>query len=224
MSMRGVTEKRGRGPGKMNATPWSEQFRWREKVHQQYPEVWDLRIVRKRLPFILKYLKDGEAVLDIGAYNRQLGDRLKRYYPKIRYKSLDIDPSYPHDYSSLEEVKEEFDMVLLFDVIEHLDMESGREMVTNIFKILRSGGRVILTTPNVYTPGRYWKDVSHLTPYHHEELGALFLGQRFESIELFRLFNAPFLRYVVKVYLFSPFFRFLTLDFTKSILLVARKV
>jgi SAM-dependent methyltransferase len=203
---------------------WGEQLHWREKVHQQYPEIWDLRIVRKRLPFILKYLKEGEAVLEIGAYNRELGGRIKKYYPRILYKSLDIDPSYRHDYTSLEEVKEKFDMVLLFEVIEHLDWERGAEMAARIFDILKAGGRVILTTPNIYTPGQYWKDVSHRTPYHYEELGGLFLGQRFGSIELFRLFNDPFVQYVMKVYLFSPVFRFLRIDFTKSILLVAIKV
>ena len=208
----------------MSSVHWGEQVRWREKVHQQYPEIWDLRIVRKRLPFILKYLKDGEAVLEIGAYNRDLESRIKKYYPHILYKSLDIDPSYQHDYTSLEEVKEEFDMVLLFEVIEHLDWESGREMVAKIFDFLKPGGRVILTTPDIYTPGQYWKDVSHRTPYHYEELGGLLLSQRFESMELFRLFNDPFLRYIVKVYLFSPVFRLLKIDFAKSILLVARKV
>lgn len=149
--------------------------------------------MRKRLPFILKYLKDGESVLEIGAYNRELGDRIKKYCPLILYKSLDIDSSYPHDYSSFEEVKGKFDMVLAFEVIEHLDGESGRKMVTKIFEILKPGGRVILTTPNIHTPGQYWKDVSHLTPYHYEELGGLFLSQRFELIDLFRYFNAPFL-------------------------------
>jgi SAM-dependent methyltransferase len=208
----------------MSAVHWGEQVQWREKVHQQYPEIWDLRIVRKRLPFILKYLREGESILEIGAYNRELGGRIKKYYPRILYKSLDIDPSYQHDYTSLEEVKEEFDMVLLFEVIEHWDWESGRKMVAGIFEILKPGGRVILTTPNIYTPGQYWKDVSHRTPYHYEELGGLFLSQRFESIELFRLFNASLLKYVMKVYLFSPIFHFLRIDFTKSILLVARKV
>jgi SAM-dependent methyltransferase len=208
----------------MNLIKWSEQLRLREKVHQQYPEIWDLKIVKKRLPIILRYLKDGEKVLEIGASDRGLEVRVKKYYPHAIYKSMDIDPSYPHDYSSFEEIRDTFDMVLLFEVIEHLDWESGREMVARIFDFLKPGGRVILTTPNIYTPGQYWKDVSHRTPYHYEELGGLFLSQRFESVELFRLFNAPLLRYVMKVYLFSPVFRFLKIDFTKSILLVARKV
>jgi SAM-dependent methyltransferase len=179
--------------------------------------------VRKRLPFILRYLKDGESVLEIGAYTRELEGRMKKYHPLLLYKSLDIDPSYQHDYISLEEIKEKFDMVLLFELIEHLDRKTGREMVARIFEILKPGGRVILTTPNIYTPGQYWKDVSHLTPYHYEELGGLFLSERFESVDLFRYFNASFVHYVMKVYLFSPFFRFLGIDFAKSILMMARK-
>jgi len=202
---------------------WGEQIQWREKVHQQYPDIWDMGIVKKRLPFILKYLKDGESVLEIGAHDRKLGDRIKKHFPHVLYKSLDIDPSYSHDYTSIDEVKEEFNMVLFFELIEHLDRGAGREMVARIFEILKPGGRVILTTPNIYTPGQYWKDVSHLTPYHYEELGGLFLSQQFESIDLFRYFNAPFLQYVMKVYLFSPVFRFLGIDFTKSILLMAKK-
>jgi SAM-dependent methyltransferase len=202
---------------------WGEQLHWRGKIHSQYPEIWDLRIVRKRLPFILRYLRDGESVLEIGAFDRSLGERLRRYYPRILYKSLDIDPSYQHDYTSFEEVREKFDMVLLFEVIEHLDWKGGREMVAKIFEILKPSGRVILTTPNVYTPGQYWKDVSHRTAYHYEELGGLFLSQQFEIVEICRLFNAPFLQFLIKTFLLLPIFRFLGIDFTKSILLVARK-
>lgn len=202
---------------------WSEQLLFREKVHQQYPDLWSLKIVRKRLPFILNYLNDGETILEIGAYNRELGERIKRHYPNIRYKSMDIDPTYSHDYSSLDEIRDLFDAILLFEVIEHLSLEKGRELARKICGLLKSGGRVILTTPNVYTPGQYWKDVSHETPYHYEELGGLFLSEGFESIEMYRLFSAPFLRYFFRVCLFSSLFRFLGIDFTKSILLVARK-
>lgn len=202
---------------------WSEQLGLRERVHQKYPEVWALEIVKKRLPIILKYLRDGEALLEVGASNRDLEGRIKKYYPKTLYKSLDIDPSYPHDYSSFEEIKENFDMILLFEVIEHLTLDEGKEMVRNIHLTLKPGGRLILTTPNVYTPGRYWKDVTHRTPYHYEELGGLLLCQDFEILEICRVFNGPLLSFLTKVYLFSPVFRFLGIDFTKSVLIVARK-
>jgi SAM-dependent methyltransferase len=203
---------------------WGEQFQWREKVHQQYHEIWDLRIVRKRLPFILSYLKDSETVLEIGAYNRKLGERIKKYYPHVLYKSMDIDPTYTHDYSSFGEIREKFDMVLLFEVIEHLDLEEGVEMITQIYQILNHGGRVIMSTPNIYTPGQYWKGVSHRTAYHYEELGGVLLSQQFKLVEICRLFNAPFLQFILKTCILFPLFRFFGIDFTKSILLVARKV
>jgi SAM-dependent methyltransferase len=202
---------------------WSERFDWREKVHEQYREVWDVKLVRKRLPYISSYIKDGESVLEIGASNRRLEKRLKAFHPQLRYKSMDIDPSYPHDYSSFEEIKETFDVILLFEVIEHIDLKGGGEMVARIYQILNPGGRVILSTPNIYTPGQYWKGVDHLTAYHYEELGALFLSQGFTIVDIRRVYNDPFLQYVMRVYLLAPFFRFLKIDFTKSILLVARK-
>ena len=202
---------------------WSERFDWREKVHEHYREVWDLKLVRKRLPYISSYIKDGESVLEIGASNRRLEKRLKAFHPQLRYKSMDIDPSYSHDYSSFEEIRETFDVVLLFEVIEHIDLKGGGEMVAKIYQILNPGGRVILSTPNIYTPGQYWMGVDHLTAYHYEELGALFLSQRFDIVDIRRVYNDPFVQYVMKVYLLTPLFRFLNIDYTKSILLVARK-
>ncbi len=202
---------------------WSEQFLLREKVHQRYPDLWHLKVVRKRVPFLLKHLKDGESVLEVGAFNRDLGEKMKIYLPRTTYKSMDIDPAYPHDYSSFDEIGEKFDMILLFEVIEHLGLEEGREMVKRVYQVLKPGGRVVLTTPNVFTPGRYWKDATHCTPYHYEELGGLLLGQEFELLEICRMFNAPFLEYLLKVYVFSSLFRFLGIDYTKSIMVVAQK-
>jgi len=202
---------------------WGEQLRWREKVHERYPNLWDLKIVRKRLPFVLKYLRDGEGVLEVGAFDRSMEGRLKQFRPQILYKSLDIDRTVRHDYTSLDEVHEKFDLVLLFELIEHLDGKNGREMIAKIFNVLSPGGRVIVTTPNVYTPGQYWKDASHLTPYHYEELGGMFLSERFELLEICRMFSAPMVQYAARVYLFGWVFHLLGIDFTKSIILAVRK-
>ncbi len=202
---------------------WSRQLVLRERVHQRYPEIWDLRIVRKRLPLILRYLREGESVLEVGAHHRELGERIRRHYREVRYKSLDIDPAFPHDYRSFDEISERFHMVLLFEVIEHLDFEEARTMVRRIHEVLEPGGRVVATTPNIYRPGQYWKDVSHRTAFHHAELGALFLGAGFEIVEMDRLFSEPWIGFFLKAYAFTFVFRFLGIDFAKSILLVARK-
>jgi len=202
---------------------WSERIRWREKVREQYHDLWDLKLVRKGIPYILSYLKDGERILDIGAFNRHMEGRIKKCLSHVVYKSLDIDPTYPHDYSSFEEIEEHFDMAFLFEVIEHMGLEEGRETVRNIYRLLNRGGRVILTTPNTFTPGQYWKDITHLTPYHYEELGALFLSEQFEIVEICRTLREPLLKFYLKGYILSPLFRFFGIDFSESILLVARK-
>jgi SAM-dependent methyltransferase len=203
---------------------WSERFRWRERVHEQYHDLWDLKLLRKRLPFTLSFLKDGEKVLDIGASNREVEGRIKKIYPNVVYKSLDIDPKYSHDYSSFEEIKETFDMVLLFEVIEHLGLDEGRELVKKIYQVLNPGGRVALTTPNVHTPGQYWKDATHLVSYHYEELGGLFLSEGFELVDIRRIFRGSYFKYYLKGYVLSFLFRFLGIDFSESILLVARRI
>ena len=117
---------------------WSERLRWREKVHERYHDLWDLKLVRKRLPLSLGYLKDGEKVLEIGASNRELEKRIQDRLPRVVYKSLDIDPAYRHDYSSFDEIREQFDLILLFEVIEHLSVEEGMEMVGRLPPILNS--------------------------------------------------------------------------------------
>ncbi len=202
---------------------WSERLRWREKVHQRYPDLWNLKLVRKGFPYLLGYLREGERVLDIGAFDRHLEADLRKHYPRMVYKSLDVDPTYPHDYSSFEEIRETFDIVFLTEVIEHLGLEEAREMVKKIYGILSQGGRVILTTPNMHTPGQFWKDITHLTPYYYEELGALFLSERFEIVEICRAFRRSLVKFYLKGYIFAFLFQFLGIDFSESIILVARK-
>jgi SAM-dependent methyltransferase len=202
---------------------WSERSQWRQKIHERYRDLWDLKLVRKKLPITLRYLKDGETVLEIGAFNRDLEVKIKKIYHRVVYKSMDIDPAYPHDYSSFKEIRETFDMVLLFEVIEHLGLEEGRAMVGSIYEILNHRGRVILTIPNINTPGQYWKDPTHMTPYYYEEIGGLLLSKHFEIVEIRRIFRKSLFKFYLIGYILAPVFRFLGLDFAQSILLVAKK-
>jgi hypothetical protein len=33
---------------------WSKLFEHRDKIHQRYPEIWDLKLLRKRFPYLLR--------------------------------------------------------------------------------------------------------------------------------------------------------------------------
>ena len=67
-------------------TSWSRLFEHRDRIHERYPEIWDLKILRKRFPLLLETVRDGERVLDIGASNRNLEGRLKRHLPGLVYR------------------------------------------------------------------------------------------------------------------------------------------
>lgn len=207
----------------MKNTSWSILFQNRNDIHRRYPEVWNLKILRKRVPLTLENIRDGEKVLDIGASNRDLERRLKKYYPNLIYRSIDIDLDQFHDYYSLDEIEETFDVILLFEVIEHLGLEEGIMMFKRIYELLNEGGRLILTTPNVFNPSRFWRDATHKQAYCYDELGGILLSQGFEIKEIYRTYSDAFHRYLFRVYVMASLHRYLGIDFAKSILIVAEK-
>ena len=207
----------------MVSLSWSNIFRNRADVHKIYPDIWDLKIVRKRLPFMLKYIKDGDKILDIGASSRDLEMRIKKHRPQIVYKSMDIDREQFHDFYAMEEIQESFDVIFLFEVIEHLSLEEGMRLLQRIYGLLNAGGRLILTTPNTFNPGRFWRDATHRVAYCYDELGGLLLGQDFKIKGMYRTYNDALHRYLFRVYAMSPLHRYLGIDFAKSILVVAEK-
>ena len=205
------------------SSSWSNIFRNRADIHKIYPDIWALKIIRKRLPFMLKYIKDGDKILDIGASSRDLEMRIKKHRPQIVYKSMDIDREVVHDYYSLDEVEETFDVVFLFEVIEHLGLEEGVNMFGKIHSLLKEGGYLILSTPNTFNPGRFWRDATHRVAYCYDELGGLLLGQSFKIKGMYRTYNDAFHRYLFRVYVMFPLHRYLGIDFAKSILIVAER-
>lgn len=202
---------------------WSKIFSYRDKIHRQYPEIWNLKILRKRFPLILKKIRNGDRVLDIGASDRNLEGRLKKHYPNLIYQSMDIDQTQFHDYYRLEDIQGKFNVIFLFEVVEHLPLEEGMRMLRKIYDLLEEGGRLILSTPNIFNPGRYWRDATHRQAYCYDELGGILIAQGFEIREMYRTYNDALHRYLFRVYVMAPLHRYLGIDFAKSILIVAAK-
>lgn len=202
---------------------WSKLFEYREQIHQMYRDIWDIKILRKRFPLMVRTIEDGEKILDIGASNRNLEERLKRHFPSLIYKSMDIDREQFHDFYSMEEIRETFDVVFLFEVIEHLELGEGVRLLKRSYDLLNEGGRLILTTPNVFNPNRFWRDATHRVAYCYDELGGLLLARGFSIAAMYRTYNDVFHRYFFRIYVMAPVHRYLGIDFAKSILIVAEK-
>jgi 2-polyprenyl-3-methyl-5-hydroxy-6-metoxy-1,4-benzoquinol methylase len=202
---------------------WARLIDYRDKIHKRYPKIWDLKLIKRPSWLLKKHLRQGIRILDVGASDKRIQKRVREVYPDILYKSMDIDRSNLHDYYSLDEIDGQFDLITLFEVIEHLDLEQGMKMLRRLHELLVDGGKLIISTPNIFNPGRFWFDATHKVAYSYEELGGIVLSRGFEVLGIYRTFHASFLKYVLRLTLFYPLHRILNVDFAKSIVVLAGK-
>lgn len=202
---------------------WSDLALYRDKIRKRYHDVWDIPLVKKRAKLFSAYLRDGQKVLDVGAGSKSVRDDISKCGIKVDYRSMDVDRGNPHDYYSLDDVREEFDVVILFEVIEHMPVEEGLRLLRRIREITREEGLILLSAPNVFNPSRHMQDMSHLTFFPYYDLCWLVTASGFDVLEVFRSYNDAFHRYAIKVYLCKALFRFLSIDYAYSIFVVGRK-
>jgi SAM-dependent methyltransferase len=202
---------------------WSEVLRTREVIHKRYATIWQVPVLRKRFELIRSLLNYGARVLDVGAGDAGWGPRLQKAIKNITYKTVDIDPNQSPDYRSMQEIQQEFDLVISWEVIEHLTLADGENMIRECERVLCPGGKLVISTPNIFNPSRYLMDSTHLTPYCYEELGGLCLRAGLEVQEIYRTFNASTVQFFLKRVFSTPFHRLVGIDYTKSIIVVAEK-
>lgn len=202
---------------------WNNLIIGRDQIHKRYPEIWDLKLIKRPSWLLKRHLRPGMRILDVGASDRRMEKKTKDVYPDIVYKSMDIDHNVPHDYYSLDDINEQFDLIILFEVIEHLELEQGVEMLGRLRALLVEGGRLIISTPNVYHPNEFMQTVTHRTAYSYDELAGIMLSQGFTVLAIYRTFNASFLKYFFRLILFYPLHRILNVDFAKSIVVLAQR-
>lgn len=200
---------------------WYGLYGFRKEVRRKFPNFWRIMVVKKPFDIIRPFLNKNTRLLDVGSGNRQVENKLKALYPGMIYKSMDIDRDKFHDYYSLDEVKEEFSIILLFEVIEHLEFDEAVVMLNKIRQLLTPRGRLILTTPNVYHPNRYW-EYSHKISYRYDEIGGLLLSLGYSIERIYRIYNDAIIQRLIRLYLMSPIHHYFSIDFARSIALIAR--
>lgn len=99
-------------------------------------------------------------------------DQLKKTYPEVDFQQAVFPP-----FSTLEE--NSFDTIVSFQVIEHVKKDG--EFLSEIYRVLKPGGRAILTTPNI-------KKTLSRNPWHEREYTANELkalaGKYFSKVEM----------------------------------------
>ncbi len=201
---------------------WSKFYSYREQIRNKYPSVYSIKIKKKLLDIIVGEVKDRAKVLDVGAYKRELCERIKLRFPSITCKTMDIDKAQFHDYYSLDEISETFDIIILSEVIEHFEFKEGISVLHKLSGLLNIGSKIIVSTPNINHPNRYW-DSDHKTPYRYDEIGGALLAVGFNIDKIFRTYNDQFFKRLFRMYIASHLHKYLDVDFAKSIVIVATK-
>jgi SAM-dependent methyltransferase len=202
---------------------WSQLYKNRQAVADRYRSIWQVPLKKRYSNVLFDLSTKPQAVLEFGAGARKLEDKVKKRWPGCEYASFDIDESRFHDFYKLEAVSGEYDIVCMFEVIEHVRPELAVEMLSKSFEVLNSGGLLVVTTPNIFYPPAFLRDATHITPWCYDELGGVTALAGFEVQDIYRLYKESILKTLVRRYLCYPVFRLLGIDFAKQIIVVAKK-
>jgi SAM-dependent methyltransferase len=202
---------------------WSRWYQMRVAIKKKFPTIWALPLIKKEMALIAKHLSSGVSVLEVGAGDRRMAQKIGERQASHSYKSFDIDRSTHHDFYRLEDIQGEYGLIFSFEVIEHIRPVEGVAMLRGLKKHLAPGGVLIVGTPNLYHPHRYFGDVTHVTPYKYEELGALLLASGYQVTGFYRIYNDSFFRRLLRIYCSQWLHRWLDIDFAHTILVEAVK-
>jgi SAM-dependent methyltransferase len=200
---------------------WSALYQQRRQAAQRFGPLFALPVVRRARDVLLRTVRDGDELLEVGAGDRRMQQRLAASGRRVAYWSMDIDPATPHDYRSLAEIDRRFDCICALEVIEHLPLGELLPWLRRLHDLLRAGGRLVLSTPNTYCPAAYLRDCTHRTPLCYDELAALVSLAGFEVRHICRLYNESWPARLVRRRLCGWLFRLLRLDYAPQIALVA---
>lgn len=195
---------------------------YRQKIYSQYASVFqnagkdfDVEAARSWGRAYEIYLRDwlpinkNAAILDLGCGNGRLLYFLKsKGYQQLT--GVDVSPSQValaqqvidkvvHDdiLSFLSDKREVFDLILGIDILEHFNKDEVMRFLELSHQALKSGGRIILQTPNGDSPlvgNIFYGDFTHetcLTPSGLKNLLSLVRYERLETREAGPVIHGP---------------------------------
>lgn len=202
---------------------WAKLYKERRSIADRFGEIWDLPVAKRYHQVLSALGTEGVSMLEVGAGDRGLREKMAGYWGGFDYRSCDIDTSYRHDYSHIDEVTGNYELICGFEVIEHLSLGDAHYLLNRCFELLKPGGRIALTTPNIFYPPSFLRDATHITPFCFDELGGLLQLSGFKVTQINRLYHDSLVKKFARRVLFYPLFRVMGIDFARQIMVVAEK-
>lgn len=133
--------------------------------------------------FILSRGSDQISVIGIDIEQQKIEDARRLFdADRIGFRQLDIVDS--RDVRRLIDEAGRFDVVVCFEVLEHIPPEDSEKMLQNLRDVLKDDGLLFISTPNksIYDIGAFTKD--HVNELRHDELLALLRNAGFDILEV----------------------------------------
>lgn len=165
----------------INPLSWSQLTRWRNECVERFGTTTSMPTIKSPYHELEKLLKPNVKVLDIGAGTEK--PLKKRVEGQGRaYFSLDVDQAGEFNYHTFEDIPTEqrFQLMWANQVLEHVPIHLGYQIVCGAFQYLEEGGWFLATVPNPAHPVRYWADATHIQHWPASDLYGLFREAGFE--------------------------------------------
>lgn len=201
---------------------WSAIKRGRDSTKGMFPRVLKVPIIEDARRKACDLLPGGGALLDVGAHDRNLEAFMRQAGMQAVYRSYDPDRTLPHDYHSLDEIRETFDVIVVFEVIEHLSVAEVIDLAARLRGLLKEGGSLLISTPNVFHPTIFWRDCTHRTGFRYNEVVGILQSMGYGGFEVYRVARMS-LKDRITIFFYKPLIKLLNMDFAGRILVVARK-
>lgn len=142
------------------------------------------------------------------------------------YADKDID-FHNDSVTSLSFVKSSsIDLVFASNLYEHLTDDDAQKSLNEVYRVLKTGGQIILMQPNYkYAYADYFDDFTHRKVYSHISLADLLLTHNFSEVKIIPRFlpfslksRLPKSYLLTKLFIMSPF-----KPFAKQMLLIFKK-
>ncbi len=202
---------------------WSQLYKHRRSVKNTWPKIWSLPVAKRYSSVLMQGDLQPTSVLEIGAGERALRKKIQKRWPTCNYASFDVDKHGDHDFYDLDEINGRYDLVCMFEVIEHVTVDIAHDILEKAYDVLAPGGTLMITTPNIYYPPGYLRDATHITPWCYDELGGIASLAGFRVKKIYRLYNESWIQRLIRRVLCYPLFRLLGIDYSRQIMLVAQK-
>lgn len=171
---------------------------------------------------------ENPSVLDIGAGSRRFYKTMQLMDIEFEYMSLDISNGAKHDYSDINDVKKTFDIITMFELIEHLPLTITLQYFSKVYEILKPNGLLIVSTPNIDHINQLWKhDVTHIQQYPAKDIYSILRMIGFTGeIDIYRINLKP-LKMSLKKSIIEKLRvilnKILGTDYAHGVLLIAKK-